>query len=257
MRWAQWPRLSPRSEPGRADACIVLFTTLFPALTGYYFLKSSKATRLTIPHESGYHLFFKSAIVGYLLVGVPLLVGAVLRHHSSSVHWVETVSETWQTLAPFDNYVGAYLAGTVLGGNWLLLERFLYDESAGFIRSARERGDQIGALVAEALGSEMFIEVTLRTRKAYIGIPLSMKNGQDADIELLPLQSGHRDAATQKLVMDTDYTVAIQQLKEDDAIDTRVIVSSSEIVTVKPFDPLLYQRFRQTNPGTPPLAGHG
>ena len=67
----------------------------------------------------------------------------------------------------------------------MLLELAFYNETAGFIKSARERGDQLGALIAEALGSDMFVEITLKNRKSYIGYPLSMKNGRNADIEPL------------------------------------------------------------------------
>ena len=156
---------------------------------------------------------------------------------------------------PFDFYVGAYFVGIVLGAIWLLLERVFYDESAGFIKSARERSDQLGAFIAEALGSDMFIEVTLKNRKSYIGYPLSMKNGQNADIELVPLQSGYRDKNTQRLVMETDYTAVFLEGRDIAANEIRVIIPSTERVTVKPFDPQLYRKFQKLNPGTPPLPG--
>lgn len=232
-----------------------LISTLFPALIGYYFLKSSRITRLTIPHESGYHLFFKSALAGYILVGIPFVCGSVLARFFNSAAWIEYLSDKWEKLLPFDFYVGAYFVGIVMGAIWLLLEKAFYDESAGFIKAAKERGDHLGAFVAEALGSEMLIEVTLRNRKSYIGYPLSMKNGQNADIELVPLQSGYRDKNTQRLVMETDYTAVFLERRDIAASEVRVIVPSTELVTVKPFDPLLYVKFQELNPGTPPLPG--
>ncbi len=232
-----------------------LVSTLFPALIGYFFLKASKRTRLTIPHESGYHLFFKSALVGYGLVGVPYVLGSIIGHILASADWVLRISETWGSLSPFGFYVGAYIAGIALGLIWLLLELAFYNEAAGFIKSARERGDQLGALIAEALGSDMFVEITLKNRKSYIGYPLSMKNGRNADIELSPLQSGYRDESTQKLVIEIDYTGVILADSDIIASDTRVIISSAEVVSAKPFDPRLYRKFREVNPGTPPLPG--
>ncbi len=230
-----------------------LVTTLLPALIGYLFLKASKRTRLTIPHESGYHLFFKSALVGYMLVGVPYVFGTVIGHSFHSEDWVVTLSDSWEVFSPFDYYVAAYVAGLVLGSVWLLIELVSYNEQSGFIKNAKERGDQLGALIAEALGSDMFIEISLKNRKSYIGYPLSMKNGHNADIELSPLQSGYRDEKTQMLIVDTDYTGVILDNSEIVASDTRVIISSSEIVSAKPFDPRLYRKFQEINPGTPPL----
>ena len=232
-----------------------LVSTLFPALIGYFFLKTSKRTRLTIPHESGYHLFFKSALVGYGLVGVPYVSGAIIGHSFSSSDWLSRILDAWDLISPFELYVGAYVVGIVLGLIWLLHELIFYDETTGFIKSARERGDQLGALIAEALGSDMFIEISLRNRKSYIGYPLSMKNGRNADIELSPLQSGYRDEETQELVIDTDYTGVILDDSDIDASDTRVIISSSEVVSAKPFDPRLYRKFQEVNPGTSPLPG--
>ena len=232
-----------------------LVTTFLPALVGYFFLKASRRTRLTIPHESGYHLFFKSALVGYVLVGVPYVLGTLIGRRSYSDIWVVKISNAWESLLPFDYYAAAYIAGLVLGLAWLLFESFFYDEKSGFVKSAKERGDQLGALIAEALGSDMFIEISLKNRKSYIGYPLSMKNGRNADIELLPLQSGYRDENTQKLVIGTDYTGVILDNSDLVASDTRVIISSSEVVSAKPFDPRLYRRFQELNPGTPPLPG--
>lgn len=232
-----------------------LVTTLLPALIGYCFHKASKRTRLTIPHESGYHLFFKSALVGYVLVGVPYVCGVAIGQALSVNAWVAKITETWDRLSPFDYYVAAFAAGLALGCIWLLVERFSYDETTGFVKSARDRGDQLGALIAEALGSDMLIEISLRNRKSYIGYPLSMKNGHNADIELSPLQSGYRDEKTQRLIVDTDYTGVILDNSDIVASDTRVIISSSEVVSAKPFDPRLYRKFREFNPGTPPLPG--
>lgn len=230
-----------------------LVSTLFPALIGYFFLKASKRTRLTIPHESGYHLFFKSALVGYGLVGVPYVCGAVIGHTLLSAELLAKILGAWEEISPFDLYVAAYVSGIAIGLIWLLHELLFYDETAGFIKSARDRGDQLGALIAEALGSDMFIEISLRSRKSYIGYPLSMKNGRNADIELSPLQSGYRDEETQELIIDTDYTGVILDNSDIDASDTRVVISSSEVVSAKPFDPRLYRRFQEVNPGTPPL----
>ena len=110
-----------------------IVSTLFPALIGYFFLKASKRTRLTIPHESGYHLFFKSALVGYGLVGVPYVLGSIIGHTFASADWVLRISEIWGSLSPFGFYVGAYIAGIALGLIWLLLELAFYNEAAGFI----------------------------------------------------------------------------------------------------------------------------
>lgn len=97
-------------------------STLFPALIGCFFLKASKRTRLTIPHESGYHLFFKSALVGYGLVGVPYVCGAVIWHTMLSTELRSKILGAWEEISPFDLYVGAYALGIAIGLIWLLHE---------------------------------------------------------------------------------------------------------------------------------------
>ena len=115
-----------------------LVSTLFPALIGYFFLKASKRTRLTIPHESGYHLFFKSALVGYGLVGIPYVCGAVIGNTFLSAELLAKILGAWEVISPSDLYVGAYVSGIAIGLIWLLHELIFYDESAGFIKSARD-----------------------------------------------------------------------------------------------------------------------
>ena len=128
-----------------------LISTLFPALIGYFFLKSSRITRLTIPHESGYHLFFKSALVGYVLVGVPFVCGSVLAHYFNSAAWIEYLSDKWEKLLPFDFYVGAYFVGIVLGVIWLLLEKHSMMRVPGSLRPQKREETIWGHLLLRPL----------------------------------------------------------------------------------------------------------
>ncbi len=181
------------------------------------------------------------------------MCGAIIGRTFLSTESLLKILDAWEIVSPFDLYVGAYVLGVAIGLIWLLNGLILYDETAGFVKSERDRGDQLGALITEALGSDMFIETSLRSRKSYIGFPLNMKNGRNADIKLSPFQNEYRDEETQELIIDTDYTGAILDNSDIDASDTRVVTSSSEVVSAKPFDPRLYRIFQKFNPGTPPL----
>ena len=52
---------------------------LYPTVIGYLFLRRWNYTRFEIPHDSGYHVLFKSIIAGMVLFAVPYLIATELR----------------------------------------------------------------------------------------------------------------------------------------------------------------------------------
>ena len=89
-----------------------------------------------------------------------------------------------------------------------------------------------------------------------MGVPLSsgflLHRNPNAELAIIPYDSGFRDKDTHKLVFNTDYTdVVLSSIEggEDgdeglDIIDFRVVIPVSEIVSVRIFDFGVYQRFQ-------------
>ena len=81
---------------------------LIPALGGYYLPSRALVSRYWVARQTGYKLFFSSA-----LAGVMLLVAARLVAVSLPSDWAEPIVAWWRDFAPFD-YAGTVLISAVL-----------------------------------------------------------------------------------------------------------------------------------------------
>ena len=81
-------------------------------------------------------------------------------------------------------------------------------------RAVREHGGLMERLIAEAIDDRKLIEVSLRSRKSYIGFALANKiaSWSESHLSLLPVSSGYRDQETQKLKITTNYAPVIQKV---------------------------------------------
>ena len=110
-------------------------------------------------------------------------------------------------------------------------------------------------LIEEAIDERKLIEVSLKSRKAYVGFALANKiaSWPESHLSLLPVSSGYRDQETQKLVLTTHYGTAIQEQMDEQGTPRegvgdfvrqfRVVFPMSEVVSVRFFDPKFHERF--------------
>lgn len=230
--------------------------TLYPTVIGYLFLRQWNYTRFEIPHDSGYHVLFKSIIAGMILFPAPYLIATSFAHLFPSFYPLVL----WKTLVPFD-YVGilAIVFLEAFVGAWLLNKTPQFDADTCLRRTIRIRGDLIGNLMVDVATTKRMVEVTLKSRKSYIGIPIYSNNIAGKHIELMPYWSGYREEDTQQHRIATSYFPTVNEFREErqdqeDALfsarDFRVVIPSSEIVSARPFIPSLYRRFQQTSKPT-------
>lgn len=217
---------------------------LVPAIGGYWFLTHCNYTRYRAARNTGYHLFFGSAVAGILLFAVSHLAITLLHHYCSlsGTHW-ETLFPSPHT----DTVTLSVLLGFVSPYVW----NFFYKAETGARKAATDDGDGIELLITDSFRDYQFVEISLRTGKVYVGLPLepAIAVQGEADVSLLPFISGYRDKETQELVLTSYYGPVIRRALDageiEKADDLRVVVTLPEIVSARPFIPRVFERFRQ------------
>ena len=229
---------------------------LIPALSGYWLLTHWNRTRFEVERISGYHLLFRSAIAGGLLLASAYALLTLL-----SPLWPQ-VSTVWTAFVPFP-YAGTFVLSACIGcGLPFLLNR--YDSRQEAARRAISRhGNLIEQLMAEAIERQALVQLSLKSGKVYVGLGLaSALAGPDAlEISLIPLASGYRAADIQTMHLTTYYTPVLEHLPEHlSHEDFRVVIPLTEIVSARLFDPEAYLAFQTGESLTPtesdcPAAG--
>ena len=224
-----------------------LGSLLVPILGGYWFLTHRYITRSDALRDSGYHLFFRSAIVGVALVAAAhLLILAV------DARFPET-SALWKPYLPSE-YRGAAIPSVVLGFVLPFVLNCFYSRERAERRTADARGDLVELLIAESLDHGKLIEISLRSGKSYIGFALgsNIARQRESDVAIIPMASGYRNKDTQELTITTDYSPVMEELLEGgpgtfDLVneDFRVVIPRTEIISARLFLLEAYQRFQE------------
>jgi len=192
-----------------------------PTLAGYLFLILCNATRYRISRESGYHLFFKSAIAGIFLFVVAIVANIYLGTSDPGHKDINFMVFVLASIAP-------------------PLFNIFYRSGRAARRAAEKAGGLVELLLDEAFRKDLFVEVSLRSGKVYIGSVLEPGLGGDkSDIALIPLLSGYRDKDTQELEVTTRYGHFIRRAISELKLSLnyfRVVIPMSEVVSARIFD---------------------
>ena len=222
---------------------------VIPILSGYLFLTKLNYTKFEILKESGYHVLFRSALLGFILLTASNGIKIMLLNYEH----VGLAFDFVEKLVPIDNAVT--LSFTLLLG-YLLPIPFnrRYSEKIASRKTAKENGDMIELLIDDSVHQEFAIHLTLRSGKCYIGMVVESQFiwPDDSDFALIPIASGYRDKDTQELVVTTYYVSIIEEIKakEDggNIDDIRIVIPMSEIVSARPFDIDIYNRVLEKTP---------
>lgn len=217
---------------------------LVPAIGGYLFLTHCNYTRYRAARSTGYHVFFASAAWGVVLFAISHLIVLSLEDR-----FPLTVS-FWETLFPAD-YADTAALSVILGLVAPIFINLLYKPERAARRAASQDGDGIELLITESFQSYQFVEITLRTGKVYVGLPLepAIAIQGEADVSLLPFASGYRDRETQELELTSYYGTVLRNALAEGEVekshDLRIVVALSEIVSARPFIPRVFELFQQ------------
>ena len=222
---------------------MVLGLLLVPAIGGYWFLTHFNYTRFQTVRDSGYHLLFRSALWGGLFYcaarGITIAVDA----------GAPRITDFWDERFP-EPYVREVVVSLFLAFLLPYVFNWFYGSDKGAKKVARDGGDHIELLIAESIEDQKFVELSLRSRKSYIGLALESGVGisGQADVSLIPILSGYRDKDTQNLEIVIDYLPVIGEYIRDEfdgaEEDFRIVIPLAEVVSARLFDPELYGRFR-------------
>ena len=106
-------------------------------------------------------------------------------------------------------------------------------------------------MLAEAIEKVSLVEISLRSRKSYIGFvsESGVGIGGDTDVILVPVWSGFRDRYTQDLEIITDYNPILDEYVDSESPqlsyeDFRIVIPIAEIVSARFFLPAVYVQFQ-------------
>ena len=221
---------------------------LVPVLTGYWFLTHLHYTNYNVVRAAGYHVFFQSAIAGGLLFvfaqGIIYLLKLCLADDAIFVS-----STLASNSAPF---ILCALSGFLLppAGN----KFYGREKSAAHI--AEKNGYRLALLLSQSIKEQKFVELSLKSRKSYIGLILGSEITRygEPDIALLPLASGFRDKDTLELEITTNYAPAIEQSLEASDLqyeDFQIVIPRDEVISARVFYPDAYDLFQDEKRNAP------
>ena len=224
----------------------MISSLLLHAIAGYWFLLSYRNTKIQTKDAVSYHVLLRAAIAGsVLLLASHFILRGIGYIATEGVSTAQDLMPNLITLEVVASLVLARVTPSILHGLGLV-----ESDHAIISKQAKEASGHVELLALEALEKNTPIEVTLRSRKVYVGYVKSVgvKSSRDGDLTLLPIMSGFRDVDTLDLTLDLVYTSTIQQftsspsgLAED---DFRLVVRLTEVITARLFNESVYATFQ-------------
>ncbi|HEX8574664.1 MAG TPA: hypothetical protein VF677_00060 [Flavobacterium sp.] len=233
---------------------------LLPVIVGYFILIYSHYFKYNTQRLSQNRIIFESVSVALIIIAI----GFIIR---TFMEWlfpdVTPNTITFLKIIPIKKVdylwtvVFSCLASIslVILSNLYFLWRFKKSQLIGW--AVDKNGDELEKLFKKSVDDALFIQVTLKNDKVYIGyseiIPIPQKTNY---LTLTPVLSGYRDDKKQ-LHITTDYFGIIDDfLKGLDnnekslTLNTDVIIKQDEILTAGIYEQEIFDKFN--NPRTEP-----
>lgn len=173
---------------------------------------------------------------------------AHVLHHNVLQTW--QFYETWETLVPAP-INSVQVLSLLLSLPVPSIGNLFTSQKDAARRVANENGRMMELLIVDSIERNELVEVSLASRKSYIGLALKNKVTSlgDSDVSIIPMASGYRDQLTQELKITIFYAPVFQK-KPDDKTDTdfndfRIVIPFSEIVSIRLFKPDAYKKFQE------------
>ena len=191
---------------------------------------------------SGYRLVFESVSIGVLFAlggyyGAILVINRLCPQFCPTLEGFSSFSDTGPAI--FSISIGLFVPH--------VLNPF-FDKNEMAVRAARNMGRMIEPLLIESMQHTKPIEVSLKSRKSYIGYVAEIVGPGQLDISVIPLASGYRKEDTQQLEITTNYVPVLISFagagKWNKSTDFRVVIRMSEIVSARLSDLDVYKFFQ-------------
>lgn len=232
---------------------LTLNTILIPVLGGYLFVKYSYLTSFRAVRDNGYVILFKSAAVGLFFYGLSLLFwrAAVLDENANPKipEWIEYL----HNFLMYPELLPAIMS-LVLTGFAAVICNYTLDKDEMKKRVIRQDDDAFEMTLLQSFERESEVLVTLDNRKVYVGKVTDTYfriNDEIRSIMINPLSSGYRNPDDFTIHFTTYYGMIYKQIidnPEDFDVkvsDFSVAIRYDKIVSVSPFDPKTYMKFRK------------
>lgn len=209
-----------------------------PLIGGYWFLWTWNHTKFIVRKDSGYHLFFKSSIVGIILLIIAKQLSPDIFGNEVTTNLIPDGFDSSAILAMIMGIVSGYLLN------------FFFSKTKGLTRAAMSHGKFFLLMIQEAFDQSLMIEVTLSSGKVYIGFPLNEMAFDSEDLSLIPLFSGYRESITKELIVTKEYAKEIKSILDAEKNCTgqlllpkfTVIVRTKDIVSARLFYPDIFKK---------------
>ena len=219
-----------------------------PLIGGYVFLSSCNFTKYNTIFDSGYRLFFKSALWGMILLITATFLLSIITELAKMLTEIVNIENTIigtiigcinsitkyvmaKNIEKFVVPTGLRLESILAMFMGLVLPRILNQFGTADLHrknAAEDRGNQLFLTVSKSLADVELIELSMASGKVYIGFPLGIKLN-DEYIKIDPHFSGYRDAETRVLKITSKYREISQKRK------LFVSIKVDEIVSVRIF----------------------
>lgn len=228
-------------------------TILIPVLGGFLFVKYSYLTRFRSIRDNGYVILFKSAVVGLFFYGISFMLwrAAILDENANPA-----IPEWIHFLHDFLGYPELLPAifSLILMGFAIATVNYALDKDEMKKRVIKQDDDAFEVTILNAYLDEKYILVTLDNGKVYAGRVTDTYfrvNDEIRSILLAPLFSGYRQPDDLTLQLTIFYGHIYRQIiRQPEQFDVKisdfsVAIRYDHIISVSPFDPKTYARFRE------------
>lgn len=226
---------------------------LLPVIVGYFILIYSHYFRYNTQRLTQNRIIFESVSVAIIILTFGFLLRTVIECTfpkltsllilELKIIPINKVNYLWTVI--FSCLTSIIL---VLITNAYLLWRFKKSQLIGW--AVDKNGDELEKLFKKSVDEALFIQVTLKNDKVYIGyseiIPIPQKTNY---LTLTPILSGYRDDKKQ-LHITTDYFSVIDDFlkgldnnEESITLNTDVIIKQDEILTAGIYEQAIFDKF--------------
>jgi len=232
---------------------LTLNTILIPVLGGFVFVKYSYLTSFRAVRDNGYVILFKSSVVGLTSYGLSFLIwrAAILDENTNPK--VPELIEILHKFLAYPELLPAILSLAFIGIT-LAICNYILDKDEMKKRVIRQDDDAFEMTLLQSYDKNSNVLITLDSRKVYVGKVTDTYfrvNDEIRSVMLNPLSSGYRDPNKFEIEFTTYYGMIYKQIIENPGdyevkiSDFSVAIRYDKIVSVSPFDPKTYTKFRE------------